>query len=79
MGFSSVEKQGFLYQFAGYKSKLSLVEKEELDFCWILINALILLSKIHYVHERKGEKENWGEPKATFSETSRWLGHISPC
>lgn len=32
MGFSCVEKQGFLYQPAGYKSKPVLAEKEELYF-----------------------------------------------
>lgn len=73
MGFCVWRSKAFC-MFAGYKFKPGLVEKEELDFCWIWINALILLSTIHHAHERRKWKADWGEPGATFSELSRWIG-----
>lgn len=66
MGFSCVEKQGFLYQFAGYKSKPVLAEKEELYFCWIWINALIWLSTIHCAHESRKRQLTEANPEPHF-------------
>lgn len=58
MGFSSVEKHGFLYHFVRYKCVPGLMEKGELDFCCIWINVLTQLSTIHYAEER-WKKESW--------------------